>query len=169
MDDRGKSYVLGVFPDENKTASAIEALEISPWILDRVHSPFPSHKIMNALKLKKSGVGYFTLVGGILGFLMGFFLSIYTAGQWNLIVGGKPIISYYPFFIVGFEFTILFAVFGNILGFLIQSGLPEFKSLKQYDPRCSGDYFGILASCDKDDQPGLIAFFQEKGGEVKSI
>jgi molybdopterin-containing oxidoreductase family membrane subunit len=163
----GKRYVLGVFPDENRTVSAIKALKSSPWELDRVHSPFPSHKILDVLKLKKSRVGYFTLAGGILGFFTGLILSLYTAVQWNLIVGGKPVVAWFPFFIVGFEFTILFSVFGNILGVLTQSRLPEFKSLKRYDPRCSGEHFGILASCEEGEQDSLKAFFHENGGESR--
>lgn len=164
-----KRSVQSVFSDEGKTVSAIKALKGTPWKLDRVHSPFPSHKILDALNLKKSGVGYFTLAGGILGFFTGFGLSVYTSVQWNLIISGKPVVSWMPFVIVGFEFTILFSVLCTILGFLIQSGMPEFKGLKQYDPRFSGDHFGIVASCEEGEQAGLMDFFQEKGGEVKTF
>lgn len=165
MPDR--KYVLGLFRDENRAVSAVKALVRSPWELDRVYSPFPEHKIFDALKLKKSRVGYFTLGGGILGFFAGYGLSIYTAGQWNLIVSGKPIMALIPFFIVGFEFTILFAVIGNILGFLLQSRLPEFKSLEHYDPACSRDSFGLLASCAEGELQRLRDFFEEKGGEAR--
>ncbi|MEE9611354.1 MAG: DUF3341 domain-containing protein [Desulfatiglandales bacterium] len=162
-----KKFVLGVFPDENKAVSAIKELESSPWKLDRVHSPFPSHKILEALKLKKSRVGYFTLVGGILGFFTGLGLSVYTVIQWNFIVGGKPIVAWFPFIIVAFEFTILFAVLGNILGVLTQARLPELQGLRQYDPRCSGDQFGIAISFEEGEQKKVEAFIQNKGGEVK--
>ncbi|MBW2581165.1 MAG: DUF3341 domain-containing protein, partial [Deltaproteobacteria bacterium] len=56
--------VIGLFLDEQKTAAVIEDISRYPWQIDRVHSPFPSHKIFDALKLKKSPVGWFTLVGG---------------------------------------------------------------------------------------------------------
>ena len=81
---------------------------------------------MDALDLKKSRVGWFTLAGGILGFLSGFALAVFAATRWNLIVGGKPVVAWVPFFIVGFEFTVLFAVLGNIVGLLTQTGLPQF-------------------------------------------
>ena len=162
-----KKYVLGSFRDENQTVSAIEALEKSPWELDRVHSPFPSHRIRDALKLKRSRVGYFTLAGGLLGFFTGFALAIYTAVQWNIIVSGKPVVAWISFLIVGFEFTILFAVFGNILGLLTQARLPEFESLKTYDPRSSGEYFGVMASCVESEQEKLMEFLKSRGGEVK--
>lgn len=161
--------VMGLFTDENRAVSAIEDIKSSPWRLRRVNSPIPSHKIADALKLKKSKVGYFTLAGGITGFFSGFLLAIFTASQWNLIVSGKPIIALVPFFIVGFEFTILFAVFGNIVGLIHQMQLPEYKGLEQYDPRCSGHHFGITVSCKADDLEGLKLFFQNKGGEVKVI
>ncbi len=114
--------VMGLFTDEDRAASAIMALKKTPWHLKQVHSPVPSHKLSDALNLKKSKVGYFTLVGGIIGFFLGFALAMFTAAKWNLIVGGKPVIALVPFVIVGFEFTILFAVLGNVIGLLTQGG-----------------------------------------------
>jgi len=69
----GTEYrVMGLFTDEARAVSAIEAIKDSPWPLRRVHSPVPSHKISDTLGLKKSKVGYFTLAGGIIGFFAGF-------------------------------------------------------------------------------------------------
>ncbi len=161
-----KKYVMGSFRDEDQAVSAIEALKASRWTLDRVHSPFPSHRISEALGVKKSRVGYFTLVGGILGFFTGFGLAIFTAIQWNLIVSGKPVIALIPFLIVGFEFTVLFAVFGNVIGLLTQGRLPEFETLKSYDPRFSGAYFGIVVSSQEGEQQALKDFLANQGAEV---
>jgi molybdopterin-containing oxidoreductase family membrane subunit len=158
--------VMGLFTDEDQAVSVLDTIKDSPWPLRRVHSPIPSHKISDALKLKKSKVGYFTLAGGITGFFAGFLLAAFTASQWNIIVGGKPIIALVPFFIVGFEFTILFAVFGNVVGLIHQMQLPEFKGLETYDPRCSGEHFGILSACKANDLEELKDFFQSKGATV---
>jgi molybdopterin-containing oxidoreductase family membrane subunit len=162
-----KKYIMGLFRDEDQVVSTVEALKDSPFELQRVNTPFPNHKILDALKLKKSKVGYFTLIGGILGFFSGLGLAIFCATKWDLIVSGKPVISLIPFFIVGFEFTILFAVFGNLLGLLALGGLPSFKGLTYYDPRCSADHFGILATCGPEQEDGLMDFFRRQGGEVK--
>ncbi len=164
---QGKKYIMGLFKDEDQVVSTLVALKETAYQFQRVHSPIPSHKIMAALDLKKSKVGYFTLVGGVLGLISGFALAIYCSTQWSLIVSGKPIISLIPFFIVGFEFTILFAVFGNVIGLLTQTRLPRFKGLAYYDPRCSGEHFGVLAACEPMQQDGLKNFFQQNGGEVK--
>ena len=164
---QGKKYIMGLFKDEDQVVSTITALKESAYKFQRVHSPIPSHKIMAALDLKKSKVGWFTLAGGILGLISGFALAIFCSIQWNLIVSGKPIISLIPFFIVGFEFTILFAVFGNVIGLLTQTRMPSFKKMEYYDPRCSGEHFGVLANCEPTQQDGLKDFFQQNGGEVK--
>ena len=159
--------VIGLFTDEQKTAAVIEDMAGYPWQIDRVHSPFPSHKIFDALKLKKSPIGWITLAGGILGFITGFSLAIYTALEWKLIVWGKPIVAWVPFVIVGFEFTILFSVFANVLGLIVLGNLPDFKGLKDYDPRCSGEYFGIVATCPREEQDQVIEFFRNQGGEAR--
>jgi molybdopterin-containing oxidoreductase family membrane subunit len=137
------------------------------WKPDQVHSPFPSHKISDALKLKKSRVGWFTLMGGITGFFTGFALCIFTVLQWELIIHGKPVLSWISFVVVGFEFTILFSVFGNIVGLVLQCRLPDYKGLEHYDPRCSGEHFGIVASCAQGEKDDLISLFKQQGGDVK--
>jgi molybdopterin-containing oxidoreductase family membrane subunit len=163
----GKKYIMGLFKDEDQVVSTLTALKESAYQFQRVHSPIPSHKIMAALNLKKSKVGWFTLAGGILGLISGFALAVYCSVEWNLIVSGKPIISLIPFFIVGFEFTILFAVFGNVIGLLAQTRLPSFKEMAYYDPRCSGEHFGVLAACEPIQQDALKDFFKQNGGEVR--
>ena len=164
---QGKKYIMGLFKNEDQVVSTLAALKESAYQFQRVHSPIPSHKIMAALNLKKSKVGWFTLTGGILGLISGFALAVYCSVEWNLIVSGKPIISLIPFFIVGFEFTILFAVFGNVIGLLAQTRLPSLKATEYYDPRCSGEHFGVLATCEPMQQDDLKDFFRKIGGEVK--
>ena len=162
-----EKHIMGLFKNEDSVISAIQDLKQSSYKFIRVNTPIPSHKIMHALNLKKSMVGWFTLCGGILGFIGGFALAIYTALEWKMITSGKPIVAIVPFVVVGFEATILGSVFGNVLGLLTQTKLPSFKWMKYYDPRCSGEHFGILASCESQHQDGLKEFFQKKGAEVK--
>ena len=161
--------IWGVFTNEDQAASMISDLKNSPWTFVRAHSPIPGNQIKDALKLKKSSVGWFTLTGGILGFLSGFGLAIFTATRWSIIVGGKPVVALIPFIIVGFEFTILFSVLGNVIGLLTQIGLPRWKLPDYYDPRCSGTCFGVLATCRPDQQTELGLFFTDHGAEVKTI
>jgi hypothetical protein len=158
--------LMGIFSSDAQAASAILGLRNSAYTLERVHSPIPSHAIAAALDLPQSRVGWFTLAGGIIGFCFGFFLAAFTATRWSLIVSGKPVEAWIPFVIVGFEFTILFAVFGNVLGLISQARLPRLRIAKRYDPRFSGHKFGVLASCDTDDRTELGRFFEATGAVV---
>jgi len=159
---------MGLFTNEDQAAAAIKALKASPWKLHSAHSPFPSEEVKQALGLKKSKVGWFTLAGGIIGFFSGLALAIFTATRWDLIVSGKPVVPLIPFFIVGFEFTILFSIFGNIIGFMIFTNLPQ-CNFSLYDPKCSGEYFGIVAWCNPGEEKDLVDFFQKNNGEAEVL
>ena len=76
-----KRHIMGLFKNEDTVVSAINELKQSSYEFIRVNTPIPSHKIMDALQLKKSWVGWFTLCGGILGFIGGFALAIFTANS----------------------------------------------------------------------------------------
>lgn len=162
-----QQHILGVFAGETAVVSAINALQKTAWQISRVNSPIPSRKIAAALAVKPSRVGWFTLVGGIVGFFAGFILAVFTANQWQLIVSGKPVVALVPFFIVGFEFTILFAVFGNVAGLIHQMNLPDYKDLVHYDPRCSGNRIGIIATCPPEEAPALVSFFESQGAQTQ--
>ena len=159
--------IMGLFTDDAKAARAIRELPARGSTSGAPTGRCRAARIAEALGLKTSRVGWFTLVGGIIGFFAGFSLAIFTSTQWNLIVSGKPIIALIPFFIVGFEFTILFSVFGNVIGLLVCARLPDYKGLEHYDPRCSGEHFGVLAVCASGRERELMDFFQKKGGEVR--
>ncbi len=163
-----RASLMGIFDTEDQAAAALRGLRNEAYTIERVHSPIPSHVIAEALQLPKSKVGWFTLAGGITGFFSGFLLAAFTASRWGLIVGGKPVMALVPFVIVGFEFTILFSVFGNVLGLISQARLPRFGAILGYDPRFTGHKFGILASCEKSQQDSLRRLFEAKGAEVKS-
>lgn len=84
-------------------------------------------------------------------------------------VGGKPVVALVPFVIVGFEFTILFAVFGNILGLISQARLPRFDPSPGYDPGFSGDRFGVLVSCAAGEKNKLAEFLKDQGAKIKTV
>ena len=162
-----KRYIIGLFKQEDMAAAAVTAVDKTPWTVEKVYSPLPTEAIADALKLKKSPVGYFTLTGGILGFITGFALAMFTATRWSLVVGGKPVVALVPFFIVGFEFTILFAVFGNVIGMLSRSKLPAWGADRRYKERYSSGHFGVLVSGPEARREDLIALIEAHGGEAR--
>jgi len=160
--------IMGIFPSDRAAAAAIHRLHETRWTILRVQGPIPSHAVLHALKQPKSRVGLYTLVGGITGFISGYSLAAFASARWSLIVGGKTIVALIPFFIVGFEFTILFSVFGNVLGLLSEARMPRFGTPPHYDIRFTGDRFGVLASCPLEEKQDLTRFFEENGAEIPS-
>ncbi len=160
-------YVRGIFEDEKAAVAAAKAVRARGWTVENVYSPIPS-EAMDAVmgKQKKSPVGYFTLAGGIVGFFTGILLAAFTATRWHLMVSGKPVVALVPFFIVGFEFTILFAVFGNVAGLIFHTRLPRLLPDPLYDPRCSGSCYGLVAACPENSRRQVAEVLRTCGGEV---
>jgi hypothetical protein len=162
----GHTQLTALFADDSRAAKAISTLRDTGWPVADVRGPIPSEAISKALGVKKSMVGWFTLLGGVIGFFLGYFLAVFTATRWDLMVSGKPVLSYVPFFIVGFEFTILFAVFGNVLGLILLARLPAYRDLPHRVTRCSSDRFGVVVDCDPGKENELRAILTQLGAEA---
>ncbi len=112
----------------------------------RVITPVPVHEIDDILGTHphRSKIKYFTLIGALTGFTAGYALTIYTHLSWEsppLIVGGKPLVSVIPFFVIAYELTILFGGIATFIGLLILSGLPSIKKI--ISPEDYGNKFVI--------------------------
>jgi hypothetical protein len=131
-------------------------------------SPIPNHAVEKALGQKKSRVGLFTLAGAITGLVSGFSLAVFTAAEWNLVLGGKPAVTLIPFVVIGFEFTILFGAIGTLIGLIINSKLPSYKKIKGYKHEFSVGHFGIAIQADEDEIPKLTEMLKLFGSKEVS-
>lgn len=157
--------VVGVFLQIEACAGAIRALEAAGEPRPRVYSPVPSHEIAEALRQRPSPLGWATLAGALVGLACGIGLSAFTALKYDLITGGKPLLAWIPWFIVGFEFTILFGCLANFLVMLLLAGLPRFKGSPGYDERFSKDAFGIFVCCEAGRAEKVKSILHEQGAE----
>ncbi len=90
------------------------------------YSPFPVEGLAEALGHESTAVPLFTLLGGILGGLGGYFMEWYAMGRlYPLNVGGRPLNSWPNFIPVTFELTILIASLSALLSMLILNRLPQ--------------------------------------------
>lgn len=165
MPDKGER-VTALFTDPDKAAEAVRQVREKAWTLADVYGPIPNEAISEALSVKKSPVGWFTLAGGIIGFIIGYLLASLTSMRWELIVGGKPVLAYIPFFIVGFEFTVLFSVFGNVAGMILTMQLPAFRDLPGYSTAGSGEAFAVVVACGERERADVQAFFEKNGARI---
>jgi Alternative complex III, ActD subunit len=161
----GEIELIGCFADEERCAHGIEKLHEARLKPDRVFSPVPSEKIAEAMHHKRSIVRAWVLAGGIFGALSGWAITIGTSMEWNLVAGGKPIISIPPFVIISFELMILCGGISAVLSFIYNARLPQLDPMPGYLPRFSGATFGIAMRCKEADGARIEAALKEAGAD----
>jgi hypothetical protein len=157
--------VMGVFRYLDELLVGIGALKKANMTIESIFSPTPCREIQEVLGFSPSPVRYFTLVGGILGALGGFGLAIYAHSQWEFVSGGKPVVAWIPFIVIGFECCILLGVISTLLGMMIKNRMPRFRISDSYDPRFSQDRFGVLVSCREGEQHRVSSLLKGAGAE----
>jgi hypothetical protein len=164
MRTQEKTALLAVFSYGDDLLRALKALE-NLRTACTVYSPSGAAELRDILKKGPSPVRYYTLFGGLFGLVSGFSLAVYTVLQWKFVVGGKPVIPWIPFVIIGFEFLILCGFLISFAGLLIHAGLPRFKLPVHYDPRFSDDRFGLLVYYGEMERDAIRALLKNAGAE----
>jgi hypothetical protein len=139
--------VIGAFRELDSTIDAIEALKKEKLGTVTVYSPTPRHELDHAIAAPESPVRRFTLIGGLLGATCGYWIAIWASDYWPLVVGGKPIASWVPYTIFGFEVMVMFGALATVLGLFINSRVPRLTMTVGYDPRFSGGDYGVWVEC----------------------
>jgi hypothetical protein len=144
--------ILASFDYLDSAVGAIEALRKAGFKRKSIqaYSPVPEHDLEHAMGHGQSPVRVFALVGALTGTAAGFALAIFTAMDWPLVTGGKPIVSIPAFVVIAFEMTILFGALSTVIGLFINTRLPNLKPLVVYDPEFSAGRFGVYVSAAQD-------------------
>lgn len=116
----------------------------------KAFAPVPEHDLEHAMGYQQSPVRVFALGGALTGTATGFALAIFTAMDWPLVTGGKPIVSIPAFVVIAFELTILFGALSTVIGLFINTKLPHLRPLVVYDPEFSAGRFGVYVSASPD-------------------
>ena len=161
--------IVGVFPRLDDTVDAIHALKKARLGEVTVYSPTPRHELEHAIHAGPSVVRRFTLIGGLLGCTFGYWIAIWASDYWPLVVGGKPIASWIPYTVFGFEVMVLFGGLATVFGLFINSRIPRLTMTVGYDQRFSGGDYGIWVECPPEKARDAEALLREKGAvEVRS-
>jgi molybdopterin-containing oxidoreductase family membrane subunit len=158
-----RPYRFGIFSHLDTCLGAIKQLPGDGFKEIEVYSPTPHHEIAHVLRRKPSPVRVFTLVGGLIGLIAGWAMTIGSTMIYPIIVGGKPIISIPPFGVVAYITTILFGTIATFIGFLVNARVPQVKIVQGYDERLSSDHFGVLAYCLPEDVMKLEKLLKKLG------
>ena len=95
-----------VFSSAVSLIKAVQALHEKRFRIVEVFTPVKLQEVETILGIKKSPVTYWTIAGGITGLVSGFALTTGSVSIYDLIIGGKPVLSIIPFLLVMFELTV---------------------------------------------------------------
>ncbi len=125
-----KNLLIGIFNDGDKLYQTVVNLRERGIEIFDCYTPYPVHNLDKAMGVKRSRLVFGAFLCGLVGFLCGISLQLYTMTDtfgtfksWPMIIGGKPldwrvIPSFVP---VTFELTILFTAFGMGILFFARS------------------------------------------------
>ena len=155
--------VVAAFRELDSVIDAIESLKKRRFMNVTVYTPTPRHEIEHAIKPPVSKVRVFTLIGGLAGVTFGFWVAAWTSDYWPLIVGGKPVVSWIPFTIIGFELMVLIGSLATVAGMFINSRIPKIIATVGFDPRFTGADFGIYVEDAPERLPEAASALREAG------
>jgi hypothetical protein len=138
-----QKVLTGLFIYLDDLIAAIQELKREKVVIKNVYSPIKNAEILEAMGTRPSIVRLVTLIAGIVGGLSGLALATYAHLRWKLITSGKPILPWIPWVVVFFELLILISVLSTVAAMLIKGRVPRTHLPKGYNPRFSGDCFGI--------------------------
>src|SRR3954454_1111341 len=155
--------VLGAFRDLDSAVGAIEALKDQRVGAIRVSTPTPRHELEAAIEPPPSPVRRYTLIGGLCGVTFGYWIAIWASDYWPLVVGGKPIASWVPYTIFGFEVMVLIGALSTVAGLFIHSRIPRLTMMVGYDPRFSHGEYGVGVECPAEQATSPESCLREHG------
>jgi hypothetical protein len=161
--------VLGAFAEIDSAVEAIQDLRKKNFSDITVFTPTPRHEFEDALEPPTSGVRKFTLIGGLLGVTFGYWIAIWISDYWPIVVGGKPVASWVPYTIIGFEIMVLFGSLSTVFGMFALSRIPRLTLTVGYDPRFSHGDYGVWVVAGPDRAEEAAAVLQRHGAlEVRN-
>ncbi|MDH3685370.1 MAG: DUF3341 domain-containing protein [Myxococcales bacterium] len=164
--------LLGVFEAPEPVADAATRLKNRGFSEMEIYSPAAFEVLDDVLDEKPSRVRIYTLIGGLLGVVTGYTLTIWMANDWPIMIGGKPFSSIPIYTVIAFELTILFGGLATLIGLLVVGKLPygSFgKTDEAYSARFSGEEFGLVVECSDRDVAEVDALLRSHDAKEVSL
>ena len=172
MSEKKLYSYTALFDTPDKIIHAVKSVAEKGYTKYDVNTPYPVHGMDDAMNLKKSQIGWVTLVFGLLGTtaavaMMGWMMAV----DYPLVIGGKPFFPLPSFGPIMFELTVLFgalATVGVMLFVLFKfpnNSHPMHDT--EYMKNVSSDKYGIsIETVDPNfNQDEIITLFNGLGAE----
>jgi hypothetical protein len=159
--------VLGSFHHIDSAVHAIEDLNRGRYGALTVFTPTPRHEFEEVLARPKSAVRKITLAFGLLGVTFGYWIPIWISDYWALNVGNKPVASWVPYTIIGFEVMVLVGGLATVFGMFALARIPRLTLTVGYDPRFSHGDFGVWVATTPDKAAEVEKLLAKHGAEVR--
>ncbi len=150
--------LLALFTEIDPTVSAIDKLHemgISDDELNVISGiPF-SHEVLGRPRLP-TFIPRLALGGAMIGLVAALFLIFGIPGLYPLVVGGQPVFPIPPFFIIGFELTMLGLMGTAFVGLFLAGRFPSYEPV-MYVQEISDGKIAVVFPC----PIGMQAQFEE--------
>ena len=157
--------VIASFHEIDSAVHAIEDLNRARVGEVTVFSPTPRHEFEDVLNRPKSAVRKFTLAFGLLGVTFGYWIAIWISDYWPIVVGGKPIASWVPYTIIGFEVMVLVGGLATVFAMMALSRIPRLTLTVGYDPRFSHGDFGVWVETTPERTEEVVQLLTKHGAQ----
>ena len=161
--------VLGAFHEIDAAVHAIDELKRGKYGDVTVFTPTPRHEFEDVLKKPTSKVRLITLIFGLCGVTFGYWIAVWISDYWPIVVGGKAIVTWVPFTILGFEVMVLIGGLATVYGMFALARIPRLTTTVGYDPRFSHGDFGVWVEPTPDRAQEVMNVLKKHGAvEVRS-
>lgn len=155
--------IVAAFQELDSTVMAAEELKRANLGEITMFTPTPRHEIEEVMDRGPSKVRIFTLAFGLAGVSFGYWIPIWISDYWPLIVGGKPVASWVPYTILGFEVMVLVGALATVFAMFGLARVPRLTETVGYQPSFSGGDYGIWVATTLDHADAVQAIMEKHG------
>lgn len=142
--------VIAIFDTAGEAMRASASLKREGFSTDSITlmSAEPIHdEVARMDATSKSRTGIFAIAGGAAGAIAALLLMVLTSRQVNVITGGMPIVSPWPFGIIVFEMTALGAILAAVGRMIYEARLLSRGALASYDEAVADGKVVVEVDC----------------------
>jgi hypothetical protein len=160
--------LTAIYDDIHAVVGAVRSIREAGCKDVSVFGPIMETELEDVIGKPPSPVRRYALIGGLIGCISGFAITIWSSYYYPLVVGGKSLSSIPAYVVIAFEMTILFAGISALIGMLIHNRMPTLSLNAAHDPGYTDDQFGVRVVCDRSRTAKIEDMLRSYGpGEVR--